>query len=162
MLWIRSVAGRLPFKVPTSTSGAVWGSVSCPMTLWYADQGNRTSNQQDPNSTPDPQLPKILLGVKPTIQQDSLAGYNILKYKLFCDHFSNSFTIWFVGRHQQVICTDTITCCRGHQHGARGHQVAPKDHMSSPQACSKNENWILILSVSHLVKSLLIIIVRNH
>ena len=27
---------------------------------------------------------------------------------------------------------------RGHQHGARGHQVARKDHMSRPQACSKN------------------------
>ena len=26
------------------TSGAVWGSVSCPRTLWHADQGNQTSN----------------------------------------------------------------------------------------------------------------------
>ena len=27
----------------TSTSGAVCGSISCPRTLWHADQGNRTS-----------------------------------------------------------------------------------------------------------------------
>ena len=33
----------LPCKVPTSTSGAVWGSVSCPRTLRHADQGNQTS-----------------------------------------------------------------------------------------------------------------------
>ena len=33
----------LPWKVPTSTSEAVWGSVSCPRTLWHADQGNQTS-----------------------------------------------------------------------------------------------------------------------
>ena len=35
---------RLPCKVPTSTWGAVWGSVSCPRTLWHADQWNRTSD----------------------------------------------------------------------------------------------------------------------
>ena len=36
----------LPCKVPTSTSGAVWGWVSCPRTLRHADpdQGNRTSD----------------------------------------------------------------------------------------------------------------------
>ena len=33
----------LPCKVPTSTSGAVWGSVSCPKTL-HADQGDQTSD----------------------------------------------------------------------------------------------------------------------
>ena len=33
----------LPCKVPTSTSGGVWGSVSCPRTLRHADQGARTS-----------------------------------------------------------------------------------------------------------------------
>ena len=33
-----------------------------------------------------------------------------------------------------------ILCTRGHQHGVRGQQGAPKDHKSSPQACSKNEN----------------------
>ena len=32
----------LPCK--TSTSGAVWGSVSCPRTLWYADHMNRTND----------------------------------------------------------------------------------------------------------------------
>ena len=31
-------------KVPTSTSGAVWGSVSCPRPLRHADQGNQTSS----------------------------------------------------------------------------------------------------------------------
>ena len=36
----------LPCKVPTSTSGAVWGSVSCPWMLWHADQGNQTSDLQ--------------------------------------------------------------------------------------------------------------------
>ena len=35
---------QLPCKVLTSTSGAVWGSVSCPKTLRHADQGNQTSN----------------------------------------------------------------------------------------------------------------------
>ena len=34
----------LPCKVPTSTSGAVWGSVSSPRTLWHAHRGNRTSD----------------------------------------------------------------------------------------------------------------------
>ena len=34
----------LPCKLPTSTSGAVWGSASCPRTLRHADQGNRTSD----------------------------------------------------------------------------------------------------------------------
>ena len=34
----------LPCKVPTSTSGAIWGSVSPLRTLWHADQGNQTSN----------------------------------------------------------------------------------------------------------------------
>ena len=34
----------LPCKVQTSTSGAVWGSLSYPMTLRHADQGNQTSN----------------------------------------------------------------------------------------------------------------------
>ena len=34
----------LPCKVPTSTSGAVWGSVSCPKTLVYADKGIWTSD----------------------------------------------------------------------------------------------------------------------
>ena len=34
----------LPCKVPTSTSGAIWGSASCPRTLRHADQGNWTSN----------------------------------------------------------------------------------------------------------------------
>ena len=33
-------------KVPTSTPGVVWGSVSCPKTLRQADQGNWTSNQR--------------------------------------------------------------------------------------------------------------------
>ena len=32
----------LPCKVPTRTSGAVWGSVSWPRTLRHADQGNPT------------------------------------------------------------------------------------------------------------------------
>ena len=36
----------LPCKVLTSTSGAVWGSVSCPRTLLHADQENRTSSLQ--------------------------------------------------------------------------------------------------------------------
>ena len=31
----------LPCKVPTSTSGAVWGSVSCPRTRRYAARGSR-------------------------------------------------------------------------------------------------------------------------
>ena len=30
----------LPCKVPPSTSGAVWGSISCPKTRWHAEQGN--------------------------------------------------------------------------------------------------------------------------
>ena len=30
--------------MPTSTSEPVWGSVSCPKTLWHADQGNWTSD----------------------------------------------------------------------------------------------------------------------
>ena len=30
--------------MPNSTSGAVWGSVSCPKTLRHADQGNQTSD----------------------------------------------------------------------------------------------------------------------
>ena len=38
---------RLPCKVPASTSGAVWGSVSCPRTLLYADQGNQQPPQNN-------------------------------------------------------------------------------------------------------------------
>ena len=34
----------LPCKVPTSTSGAAWGLVSCPRRLQHAVQGNQTSN----------------------------------------------------------------------------------------------------------------------
>ena len=34
----------LPCKVQTSTSGTVWGSVSCPRTRRHADQGNQTSD----------------------------------------------------------------------------------------------------------------------
>ena len=34
----------VPSKVPTSTSGAVWASASCPRTHWHANQGNRTSD----------------------------------------------------------------------------------------------------------------------
>ena len=34
----------LPCKVPTSTSGAMWASVSCPRTLRHADQGNQTND----------------------------------------------------------------------------------------------------------------------
>ena len=34
----------LQWKVLTSTSGAVWGSVSCPRTLWHAYQRNQTSD----------------------------------------------------------------------------------------------------------------------
>ena len=32
------------YNDPTSTSGAVWGSISCPRTLRHADQGNWTSD----------------------------------------------------------------------------------------------------------------------
>ena len=35
---------QLPCKVLTSTSGAVWSSVSCPKTLRHADQGNWTGD----------------------------------------------------------------------------------------------------------------------
>ena len=34
----------LPCKMATRTSGVVWGLVSCPRTLWHADQGNGTSD----------------------------------------------------------------------------------------------------------------------
>ena len=34
----------LPCTVSTSSSGAVWGSVSCPRTLWHTDQGNQTND----------------------------------------------------------------------------------------------------------------------
>ena len=34
----------LPCKVETSTSGAVWGSLTCPRRLRHADQGNQTSD----------------------------------------------------------------------------------------------------------------------
>ena len=37
----------LPCKVLTSTSGTVWSSVSCPRTLWHADQGNRNQQPSD-------------------------------------------------------------------------------------------------------------------
>ena len=33
-----------PSKMPTSTSGAVWGSVSCPRALSHADLGNWTKD----------------------------------------------------------------------------------------------------------------------
>ena len=32
----------LSCKVPTSSSGALWGSMSCPRILWHAGRGNRT------------------------------------------------------------------------------------------------------------------------
>ena len=37
----------LPCKVLTSTSGTVWSSVSCPRTLWHADQGNQKQRPSD-------------------------------------------------------------------------------------------------------------------
>ena len=40
--------------------------------------------------------------------------------------------------------------------------VNPQDHMSSPQACSKNEKLNIDIIIIDIVKSLLIIIVRNH
>ena len=40
----RHCCTKLPCKVPTSTSGAVWGSISCPRTLRHADHGNWTSD----------------------------------------------------------------------------------------------------------------------
>ena len=43
---ILSEATRLPCEVPTSTSRAVWGSVSCPRTLLHADQGNWPSDNK--------------------------------------------------------------------------------------------------------------------
>ena len=38
------ISNTATLMVPTSTSGAVWGSVSCPETLGHADQGNWTCN----------------------------------------------------------------------------------------------------------------------
>ena len=81
----------LPCKVPTSTSGAVWDSVSCPRTLQHADQGNKPATfwWQDAGSTPEQQqrsifwtfLQRGLLYPQP----DFLNYY----YKLFLKHGEN-------------------------------------------------------------------------